>query len=225
MGLRENEIFYHRNLPHYQPPDAVFSVVFRLAGSLPAKTISELRNERDEYFRILSEENEKRRNERLGELRIELFKKYDALLDRPSSGPRWLMDDRTAKVVGDALMYWDRRVCEMIAYCIMSNHVHAILATGTMGNTSFPEGLHGPTPYHLTNILTSIKKFTARKANIILGLSGAFWQDESYDHVVRENELTAAIHYVLNNPVKAGLVKHWREWRWSYLKEGFLEPA
>ena len=28
----------------------------------------------------------------------------------------------------------------------------------------------------------------------------------------------ATIRYVLNNPVKAGLVKDWREWGWNYCR-------
>ena len=54
--------------------------------------------------------------------------------------------------------------------------------------------------------------------------SGASWQEESYDHVVRDGkELDRTIWYLLNNPVAAGLVKDWREWRWSYVKEGLID--
>ena len=45
--------------------------------------------------------------------------------------------------------------------------------------------------------------------------SGVFWQDESYDHIVRDQaELERTIKYVLNNPVKAGLVDDWEKWKW-----------
>ncbi len=47
--------------------------------------------------------------------------------------------------------------------------------------------------------------------------------DESYDHVIRTaDELERTIQYVLNNPVKAGLVASWEEWPWSYIKPGLL---
>jgi hypothetical protein len=53
----------------------------------------------------------------------------------------------------------------------------------------------------------SLKRFTARRCNEILGRRGSFWQDESYDHCVRgEDELSRIIEYVELNPVKAGLV-------------------
>jgi REP element-mobilizing transposase RayT len=75
----------------------------------------------------------------------------------------------------------------------------------------------------LSKIMQSLKRHTARQANIILGREGAFWQDESYDHVVRDNEEHIRImNYVLENPVKAGLVSNWEDWRWAYLNPEIL---
>jgi len=68
-----------------------------------------------------------------------------------------------------------------------------------------------------------LKGYTANKANKILNRTGTFWQHESYDHVVQdEKELERVIAYVLNNPVKAGFVSTWQEWKWSYVQEKFL---
>ncbi len=37
------------------------------------------------------------------------------------------------------------------------------------------------------------------------------------DHVVRDpEEYQRIVAYVLNNPVKAGLVQEWKDWPWSY---------
>ena len=67
--------------------------------------------------------------------------------------------------------------------------------------------------------MQSLKRYTARQANKILGREGAFWQDESYDRMIRDGEEYARIiDYVLENPVKAGLVSKWEEWRWTYCK-------
>ena len=75
----------------------------------------------------------------------------------------------------------------------------------------------------LSSIMQSLKGYTARKANQILGRSGAFWQHESYDHCVRNpNELKRIITYVLNNPVKIGLVDEWKKWQWSYYRQDLL---
>ena len=67
--------------------------------------------------------------------------------------------------------------------------------------------------HNLPKIMQSLKRHTARQANLILGRKGSFWQDESYDHVIRNNEeYIRTVNYVLENPVKGGLVSKWEEW-------------
>ncbi len=79
-------------------------------------------------------------------------------------------------------------------------------------------------PLHRT--LQQFKSYTAVQANRLLGRTGAFWHRESYDHALRDGgEQGRAIRYTLNNPVKAGLVAHWRDWPWSYCREGWLHAA
>ena len=67
--------------------------------------------------------------------------------------------------------------------------------------------------------MQSLKRQTARKSNIVLGREGTFWQDESYDHVIRDNgEFERIVNYVLENPVKAGLASKWEDWPWTFCK-------
>jgi REP element-mobilizing transposase RayT len=69
----------------------------------------------------------------------------------------------------------------------------------------------------LSTIMRWLKGRTARVAHRILGRTGQrFWQDESFDHWIRnDDELQGLIEYVENNPVKAGLVETKENWRWS----------
>jgi putative transposase len=78
--------------------------------------------------------------------------------------------------------------------------------------------------YIVTDILKSIKGRSAYECNKLLDRRGPFWQHESYDHVLRDDaELERTVWSILGNPVKAGLCKHWRDWKWSYVKEGLIE--
>jgi hypothetical protein len=63
----------------------------------------------------------------------------------------------------------------------------------------------------------SLKRFTAREANRILGRTGQpFWQDESYDRLIRnEKEFERTLRYIETNPVKAGLAATPEEFPWS----------
>ena len=136
-----------------------------------------------------------------------MFGRWDAALDATLSGPRWLANPAVANVVVDSLHYLDSHLCDLDTYCIMGNHVHVVMTPllGADGN------------YHALSAIThSLKRYTARKANQLLNRTGRFWQPESYDHIVRdEGELARIRQYVLNNPVKVGLVKAWDEWEWT----------
>ena len=203
-----DNIFYERRLPHYQPLDATFSVVLRLAGSLPREIIEELRRRSGRSRPTIDFRGD------------DHFRLFDSSLDQGISGPHWLANDAIAGITADAIHYWDNRAFELLAYCIMSNHVHIVFSTGTARTVPVRGSpMPGQTPFHVTNVLASIKKFSARKSNTLLNRSGQFWQPESYDHVIRtEAELEAVVWYVLNNPVKCGIVDKWNDWKWSYLK-------
>jgi putative transposase len=62
-----------------------------------------------------------------------------------------------------------------------------------------------------------LKGSTARRANMLLQRTGlSFWQDESYDHWVRNaRELNRIAAYIEENPVAAGLVDSKELWPWS----------
>ena len=81
----------------------------------------------------------------------------------------------------------------------MPNHVH-MLVTPSMPSPSW---------------LGPLKGFTAREANRILGTAGSrFWQDESYDHLVRHGEFERIRRYIEWNPVKAGLAANPEDFPW-----------
>ena len=71
----------------------------------------------------------------------------------------------------------------------------------------------------------SLKRHTSRQINLLNNTTGTkVWQKESYDNLIKNrNELATKIKYVLNNPVKAGFVSNWREWKHTYCKKEFEE--
>ncbi len=74
--------------------------------------------------------------------------------------------------------------------------------------------------FSLARILQAIKGASARAINERLGRHGPVWQEESFDHVLRSSEgLDAKVEYVLQNPVRKGLVGDWREYRWVWQRK------
>lgn len=211
MSTLSPEIYYRRNLPHIQPLGATFFITFRLAGSLPKSAVDALH---EEMQRIQSEiqrlVNPAKRDKQSYQEQRRFFAKWDALLDAATEGPDWLRNSNIAKVVSKSLYFFDKQRYDLLAFCLMINHAHVVMTPLLKTKYQY---------YPLAQIIHSIKGYTAGKANQILARSGAFWQHKSYDHYVRdEGELARILAYVVNNPVKAGLVSDPHLWPWTYCK-------
>lgn len=127
----------------------------------------------------------------------------DRYLDEARSGPTWLRREEIADLVARSIQYAEARLqfYTLGAWVIMSNHVHLLVSPRVA-------------PSHF---LRSIKGYTAREANRVLGRTGEpFWQAESYDHWVRDApEMDRIQRYIEDNPVRAGLVVRSEQYRWS----------
>jgi putative transposase len=210
--------FYYRHLPHWQPHGAVLFVTFRLKNSLPIELIESLRDEREREKILLQQLPAPEPDRQIGPEQRRYFEKWDGYLDAAQYGPLWLAQPEIAGIVKEALHYRDGKVFDLHAFCIMSNHVHAVfepLSKSEWHSDLARSECHSDLPA----IMQSLKRHTARQANLILGREGAFWQDESYDHVIRDGEeYTRIVNYILENPVKAGLVSRCEEWPWTYCR-------
>jgi REP element-mobilizing transposase RayT len=125
----------------------------------------------------------------------------DRLLDNAITGPLYLKRPEMAAMMVDAIRYQDGRHYELHAFVVMANHVHLLI-----------------TPMvEVPTLMQSLKRFTGRKGNQMLGVVGRpFWQDESYDRLVRnDTEFQNMARYIEWNPVKAGLVATRDAFPWS----------
>jgi putative transposase len=194
-------IFYERNLPHRLPPGEAIFITFRLVDTLPAEVLDRLRAEacllqqRSDLTPAMLYAGQKR-----------YFGRFDELLTQSEHGPTWLKQPEIAEVVAQSLHYFDDKQYELLAYCLMPNHVHLLVR--------LPEDAPP-----LTRTLQRLKGYTALQANKLLGRTGSFWQAESYDHVVRPSEMERIVAYIVENPVKAGLVQEWQQWPFTYVKQ------
>jgi putative transposase len=200
-----DDYYYYRKFPHIQPADGTFFITFRLYGSIPNKILKQYREERA----IIMKKNLELLSDFDFNFEETVFSKYDHLIDNLKSGQRYLSDPRIADILSNAIHFNDHKTYELICYTIMSTHVHIILYE-----------IKKP----LFRILQSLKRYTARESNKILKKEGTFWEKESYDNLIRDrDDLAVKINYVLQNPVKAGLVKNWEDWKYSYCNKDFLD--
>jgi putative transposase len=123
------------------------------------------------------------------------------------------LDDRDFKrflEVLDATSFRFGVVC--YAFCLMPNHYHLVLIT--------PKANLSAAIKHLNGVYS--QWWNGRHGRCGHVLQGRF----KGQLVQRERYLLAVCRYVVMNPVRAGLVKHPRQWRWSnYRASAHLQPA
>jgi putative DNA methylase len=242
--MRFPETVTRRNLPHWYMPGAAHFVTYRLHGSLPQIALEELQNRKEALLQCKPPAGSSPAQYR-EQVHKQLFAQYDQWLDRSKND--CLSDPRVAAMIRSNLYHHNGSKFHLMAYCVMPNHVHVLfqpidVATGgppvgetageAVGITAMITG--GPpvatmlgesadrfSP--LARIMHSLKSYTAHEANNILNRAGTFWQAESYDHWVRDDdELDRIVYYIRANPVKAELVERPEDWYWCSCHDRFL---
>ena len=104
----------------------------------------------------------------------------------------------------DAIRHFEGDRIVVHACCVMPDHVHAIIT---------PLADHS-----LLDWAASVKRFAARAMNAASGLNGSVWQEDHFDHIVRDHTwLEAFLNYIVENPAKEGLVEAAGRYEWTYL--------
>ena len=199
---------YQRHLPHWRQDGATYFVTFRLADSIPQEQLRALKRWRAIWE---SENPEPRSDEKWHELAREITHKTEVWMDE-GYGECVFRHRDLADEMSKSLLHFQNERCLTSCLTVMPNHVHAVM-----------KPLGG---FELEDILESVKRFVSRKVNSMLGRSGALWEEESYDRIVRDEEhLFRGIQYIGRNAAKAGLpVEQWVRWvlpEWEQAGWGF----
>jgi putative transposase len=206
------EQFRRRRLPHWDVPGATYFITACLSGSLPAQGVLDIRNverrlQRQQRPPKMSEEEWRSHKWK------QVFVRCDEWLDlRPQVSH--LRDERLALEVQNSLYFFAAERYDLLAYVIMPSHIHWLFRpldawVSTLGQTA---RVRSPRE----RIMHSLQSYSGRTCNALMGGSGPFWQRESYDHVVRdEEEMQRILDYIELNPVRRGWVTHRDQWRFS----------
>lgn len=211
-------IFRRRHLPHWDVDDATYFITACLANSIPAQGLLRLRAYRKHLESrpppngMSSDEWEDRKHKLV-------FAELDDIIDIEPA-VRHLANQDAAQEVENALRHFAGERYDLLAYVVMPSHFHWVFRPRQEWIVSCSQDKLGRerrdqrTPRE--RIMQIAKGYSAYRCNRLLDLDGHFWQDESYDHVVRnEEELFRITAYVENNPVKAGLAARPEDWQWS----------
>ncbi len=183
----------HRQLPHWRQEGCTYFVTFRLGDSVPDSFRDRWGKERVACLRELEGEN----SETAREEAIALFSaRFEDELDR-SHGACVLRDAPVADEVERCLKHFDGQRYALGSYVIMPNHVHALVR---------------PLMEHsLSETVQAWKSVSAHNIKRAQGKATLAWQDESFDHIVRDGrQLEKFARYIQENPGKARLSSGFR---------------
>jgi len=179
---------YHH---HFDGDGAVQFITFRLADSIPKELYEQWQGE-------LTDADSQGLRPKLRISQLKRISRYEDL----GRGACHLGDHRIAKVMLHALQFANGKHYDLIAWCIMPNHVHVLIEMFT--------------GFYMRDIVRSWKSYTAHQANKILGRTGMFWGKDYFDRYIRDSDhFNNTVFYIMENPVKAGLVKMASQWPWS----------
>jgi putative transposase len=90
---------------------------------------------------------------------------------------------------------------ERYAWCLMPDHLHWLIS---------------PKKENLIKTIGQWKSYTGHLLGKV-GLTGPCWQRGFYDHALRkEEDIEKVATYIVNNPVRKGLVNNWRDYAYSW---------
>jgi len=162
-------------LPHFDGGESYQFITFRLYDSVPKDMIINWKDE-------LAITNKTEKNS------LEYIKLNDRISKYEDNGygACFLLNNDVAKVVEDALKFYENKKYDLVEWVIMPNHVHVLIK------------VHND--ISLTKIVHSWKSFTANKANEILGRKGKFWMEDYFDRYIRNDEhFYATVKYIQEN--------------------------
>lgn len=188
-----------RGLPHRAQAGVVCFMTYRTRDSLPSAVVERCLREREDLLRkygIDPAGNWRAELNRLKpavrhQVQWAVSERWDNALD-DCHGSCVLKRPELSKIVADNLRHLNGTDYELMDFVVMPNHVHVLAS------------FHAPES--MLKRAAAWRRYQAREINRVLGESGHFWQEDGFDHLVRNPEQFEHYRrYIANNPIKARL--------------------
>ena len=120
---------------------------------------------------------------------------------------RWTLPPPAREIVVDTCVAGNGLMFDLYGLVVMPDHVHLALVPLTRPQLPIP----------IAEIMQAIKAASARRINKLLNLHGRVWEEESFDRALRkEEQFEPTLRYMLENPVRAGLVDNRLDYPWIW---------
>ena len=117
-------------------------------------------------------------------------------------------------MVLDALRHFHGNRYELFAACVMPDHVHFLVQPWPKEKESGDEEAGF---WKLSELVRSVKSFSAHEVNKAEGTTGSLWEKEQFDRYVRsDRDLAEKFHYIVRNPWESAAVAPDQDYAWVW---------
>jgi putative transposase len=185
--------------PHWSQAGAVVFITFRTYDSIPSSVLESWEREKHEWLKSHGHDATKHWSIIVPTLtekeRADFVKEFNRRRETALDGCHGrclLRRPELARIVAESLLHFDGERYRMGDFIVMPTHVHLLAAF--------------PTADAMAAQCDSWLHYTAFQINHAIGEKGKFWQQEPFDHLVRNIEQYDHLRqYIADNPLKAGL--------------------
>jgi REP element-mobilizing transposase RayT len=176
------DLAQRRRLPHLVQPDVIYFVTFRLADSIAQSKLLQWAEELSRWQAANPPPHTPAQQKQYAELG---YRRIERWLDR-GEGSCLLRQGEPQEHLRACMEAYDGDRYWLGDYIVMPNHVHALVQ------------VRGAAQLQL--VVRAWRNASTHRINRQLGRHGRLWQDDWFDHIVRDDEALARIRaYIRNN--------------------------
>ena len=197
--------------PHYQAHQTAYAITILVYDAVPIPVIKKFKQRRIDTLLDIDQDGLPDKALRKAEARSRFERELEKLLANQNAQSHPFKIPEVAKAIQDYLHRFDGILYTLHCYSVMSNHVHFLIDLQPQ-LTELEDGTWSQPEVPLDKVIGRIKGGSAFAANRVLGRKGDLWMPGYHDRYIRSDlHYGYTYDYFLLNPVKAGLVKEWRD--------------
>jgi REP element-mobilizing transposase RayT len=126
------------------------------------------------------------------------------------------LSPKARTIVLNSLRHFHIRRYELFAACVVPDHLHVLLQPWPKANNETGTVVFWP----LSELMHSIKSFSAHRINELENKTGGVWEKERFDRYIRsDRDLQEKFHYILRNPWDSGVAKQNQDYPWVWTQD------
>lgn len=212
MPHRNARAYTRRSRHHIHPYGATFSITTLVHDAVPQPQLLKLSLRRQAELRKIDRSDHPRKALHRYLVNTLFSQELKRLLSRQSEQEHPFRQSLAAEILAEQIKKYAGKYYRLCAFSIMSNHVHLLLDFSIQLAGKSTANAAPPGYVNLERVMNYIKGGSAYSINRRCNRQGPLWAAGYYDRYIRsQRHYQQALKYILNNPVKAGLVSRWED--------------